>query len=332
MGLAMIRRRGIEEFSVSFLDVICCGFGAIILLLMVTKTLEPIVLEGSNLDLSEQIAAREQAVFEIKGQIEQLRQQIADENAQLQLSLSQQDDVQQQLSDILGRFKTMTEASENISSENMQLASARQSLTDEMEQLLGLDFRRSSELVGGISVDSEYIIFIIDTSGSMQSAAWGQVVQKVSETLSIYPQIKGIQVMNDMGDYMFPVYRQRWIDDTPALRNSIITTLQNWAPFSNSSPVEGIREAIATYYDPNKRISIYVFGDDYTGNSIEQVVGAVDQVNRADETGRRRVRIHAIGFPVYLDQPNARIYRFAALMRELAYRNDGTFVGLTEYQ
>ena len=328
----MIRRRGIEEFSVSFLDVICCGFGAIILLLMVTKTLEPIVLEDSNLDLSEQIAAREQAVFEIKGQIEQLRQQIADENAQLQLSLSQQDDVQQKLSDILGRFKTMTEASENISSENMQLASARQSLTDEMEQLLGLDFRRSSELVGGISVDSEYIIFIIDTSGSMQSAAWGQVVQKVSETLSIYPQIKGIQVMNDMGDYMFPVYRQRWIDDTPALRNSIITTLQNWAPFSNSSPVEGIREAIATYYDPNKRISIYVFGDDYTGNSIEQVVGAVDQVNRADETGRRRVRIHAIGFPVYLDQPNARIYRFAALMRELAYRNDGTFVGLTEYQ
>ena len=90
----MIRRRGIEEFSVSFLDVICCGFGAIILLLMVTKTLEPIVLEDSNLDLSEQIAAREQAVFEIKGQIEQLRQQITDENAQLQMSLSQQDDVQ----------------------------------------------------------------------------------------------------------------------------------------------------------------------------------------------------------------------------------------------
>lgn len=328
----MIKRRGIEEFSVSFLDVICCGFGAIILLLMVTKTLEPAVLEDSNLDLSEQIAAREQAVFEIKGKIEELREQIGDDSEQLQRSLSRQDDTQTQLSDILGRFDEMTQASKNISSENQQLASARQSLTDEMETLLGLDFRRSSDLVGGISVDSEYIIFIIDTSGSMQSAAWGQAVQKVSETLSIYPQIKGIQIMNDMGDYMFPVYRRRWIDDTPALRNSIISTLQNWAPFSNSSPVEGIREAIASYYDPNKRISIYVFGDDYTGDSIEQVVEAVDQVNRADASGRRRVRIHAIGFPVYLDQPNARIYRFAALMRELAYRNDGTFVGLTEYQ
>ena len=59
---------------------------------------------------------------------------------------------------------------------------------------------------------------------------------------------------------------------------------------------------------------------------------AVDRINLADESGRRRVRIHAVGFPVFLDRPNARTFRFAALMRELAYRNDGTFVGLTQYQ
>ena len=69
----------------------------------------------------------------------------------------------------------------------------------------------------------------------MQSAAWGQVVQKVSpETLSIYPQIKGIQVMNDMGDYMF-----RFIDSvglmTRQLRSNIITTLQNWAHFQTQA-------------------------------------------------------------------------------------------------
>jgi hypothetical protein len=44
------------------------------------------------------------------------------------------------------------------------------------------------------------------------------------------------------------------------------------------------------------------------------------------------VRINAVGFPVHLQRPNARIYRFAALMRELAHRNDGTFVGLSEFQ
>ena len=227
---------------------------------------------------------------------------------------------------------SLGEAEREIDDQTAELASAKQTLTDEMQRLLGLDFQRDSGLVGGIAVDSEYIIFVIDTSGSMQSAAWNQVVRKVDETLSIYPRVKGIQVMNDMGDYMFPQYRGTWLEDGAGVRNRIIQTLSGWAPFSNSSPVEGIREAIDTYYDPTKNISIYVFGDDYTGDSVEEVVDAVDQINIADEMGRRRVRIHAVGFPVYLDQPNARIYRFAALMRELAYRNDGTFVGLTEYQ
>ena len=328
----MIKRRGIEEFSISFLDVICCGFGAVILLLMLTRPLEPILIENSEVDLSERIKAREQALFEIRGEIREL---LASDNASATDRLAAIEaikELERQLEDTLGKAISLGEAEREIDEQTAELASAKQTLTDEMQRLLGLDFKRDSGLVGGIAVDSEYIIFVIDTSGSMQSAAWNQVVRKVDETLSIYPRVKGIQVMNDMGDYMFPQYRGTWLDDGAGVRNRIIQTLSGWAPFSNSSPVEGIREAIDTYYDPSKNISIYVFGDDYTGDSVEEVVDAVDQINIADEMGRRRVRIHAVGFPVYLDQPNARIYRFAALMRELAYRNDGTFVGLTEYR
>lgn len=328
----MRNRRPIQEFSVSFLDVICCGFGAIILLLMITKTVAPVLLEESNVNLQGQVAAREQALFEIRGKIDELRRQLRLAESDLDTNLTSLAQLRAELTRILGEYESLSEQQLEASTENQQLAAARQTLTDEMERLLGLDFKRTSGLVGGITVDSEYIIFVIDTSGSMQSAAWPHVVRKVQETLSIYPRVKGIQVMNDMGGYMFPRYAGNWIEDTPALRNSIVTTLSNWAPFSNSSPVEGISAAINTYYDPDKRISIYVFGDDYTGDSVEDVVEAVDRVNLADDSGRRRVRIHAVGFPVYLDRPNARVYRFAALMRELAYRNDGTFVGLTELQ
>jgi len=238
--------------------------------------------------------------------------------------------IEEKLSAIRAQYETLLEVSEVIENKNMELAEAKQSLTKEMERLLGANFRRRNDLVGGITVDSEYIIFVIDTSGSMQAVAWPTVIQKVSETLSIYPSVKGIQVLNDMGDYMFSSYKGTWMQDSPATRSSIISTLSAWSPFSNSSPVEGIREAIYTYYDPDKNISIYVFGDDYTGNSIEEVVDAVDQINVADESGNRRVRIHAVGFPVYIDQPNQRVYRFASLMRELAYRNNGTFVALSQ--
>ena len=52
---------------------------------------------------------------------------------------------------------------------NEQLAIARQQLSEEMKRLLGSQYQSKNNLIGGIPVDSEYIIFIIDTSGSMYS-------------------------------------------------------------------------------------------------------------------------------------------------------------------
>ena len=325
-------RRLLEEFSVSFLDVICCGFGAIILLLLITKTVAPVLLEKSAVRLDGQVASREQALHDIQGEIRELRRQVEQAAAQLDKDLLALAAMRQELTRVLGQFTATTEMNDEMRRQTLKLAAARQTLTDEMERLLGLDFRRQSDLVGGIAVDSEYIIFVIDTSGSMFNGAWPQVLRKVQETLDVYPSVKGIQVMNDMGEYMFSGYRGQWIPDTPARRQSIINTLRSWSPFSNSSPVEGIQAAIDTFYAPDKRIGIYVFGDDYSGDSIEEVVDAVDRINVADPSGRRRVRINAVGFPVHLQRPNARIYRFAALMRELAHRNEGTFVGLSEFQ
>jgi hypothetical protein len=58
----------------------------------------------------------------------------------------------------------------------------------------------------------------------------------------------------------------------------------------------------------------------------------VDIINREDATGERRVRIHAIGFPVRPDAPQYTNIRFATLMRILCQRNGGSFVGLDDPQ
>ena len=216
-----------------------------------------------------------------------------------------------------------------------ELTLALQVLSEEMERLLGRDFRSENNLVGGIPVDSEYIIFIVDTSGSMFNYAWPRLRREMVNILDIYPRVKGIQIMNDMGDYMFPGYRGKWIPDTPARRRVILQRLANWTPFSNSSPVEGIQRAISSYYDPDKKLSLYVFGDDFTGTSIRQVLDTVDKINRDRLEGDRLVRIHTVGFPVHFLVPGGRLQtasRFAALMRELSYRNHGTFIGLNSLE
>ena len=216
-----------------------------------------------------------------------------------------------------------------------QLAIARQKLSEEELRLLGRNAEKKNQLIGGIPVDSEYIIFIIDTSGSMFSYAWERMLLEMEATLNIYPEVKGIQVLNDMGNYLFSRYRGEWIPDTPARRSLILQNLRNWNVFSNSSPVEGITNAVRTFYDPGKKISIYVFGDEFTGPSIQEVVRTVDLLNAEAASGERRVRIHGVGFPVQFIRPpelQATGVRFATLMRELTLRNGGSFVGLNDFR
>ena len=326
----MKRRREGNELSLAFLDVICCGFGAIIMLLMITKISLPTILEISLEDIAAQIAKRQDEIEKILGETAILERTKIETEENIESELLRLRELQDELIELTSRYDTVRQITKEQEEKQVDLARAKQSLTDEMIRLLGTDPVRKNNLIGGITVDSEYVIFVIDTSGSMKTYAWPLVVQKVDEVLNIYPVVKGVQVMNDMGDYMFTRFRGKWIADTPMMRRAIVERLRTWAVQSNSSPVEGIEEAINTYYDPNKRISIYVFGDDYQGQSIEYVVDRIAIVNPKDADGNCRVRIHAVGFPVYFTQGSAdfNIYHFGSLMRLLTVRNCGTFVAL----
>jgi hypothetical protein len=113
-----------------------------------------------------------------------------------------------------------------------------------------------------------------------------------------------------------------------------LSKLSTWRPFSNSSPVEGITAAIRTFYSSDKKISLYVMGDEFTSGDAQFVIDTVDKINKRTKDGSRRVRIHAVGFPTMLENTWGRGNtgeRFATLMRVLCRENDGTFVGLNTY-
>lgn len=324
------RSRAPAEFSLSFLDVICCGFGAVILLLMITKTVEPQIIEASTINLEGRLAALQETLFKLRGESRILNRDLNARQEQLSEHRENIAILSGMLASARSRYDALQLEANSNSIVTEQLAQAKQAMTDEMQRLLGQQHQAKNQLIGGIPVDSEYIIFIIDTSGSMRSD-WNRVLREVQATLEIYPNVKGIQVMNDMGNYLFPSYRGKWIPDTPGRRRAILENLSGWHMFSNSSPVEGITTAIRTFYAADKKISLYVFGDEFTGNSISRVIDTVDNINRADADGNRRVRIHSVGFPIVFQVPTQSQVtgiRFATLMRELTHRNGGTFVAL----
>ena len=323
-----------ESFNISFLDIMSCGFGAIILLLMITKSSPPTALEESPVSDEGLVQQLQEQVFEIRGETTIL-------NRQLNAKHEQRSEYDERIAILRGERDQLSEQARQMQLETSanttemgRLQIARQTLTEEMRRLQAQqDELKLTEAVGGVPVDSEYIIFIIDTSGSMFYESWGRMMDVIVEILDIYPEVKGIQIMNDMGDYMFRSYQGDWIPDTAARRTAIIQRLRTWNPFSNSSPVEGITTAIRTYGNSGLKISIYVLGDAFTGDSISNIVRAVDSLNPEDDEGNRLVRIHGIGFPVHFVDQRYGLrdgMRFATLMRELARRNGGTFVGLKE--
>lgn len=329
-----MKRRAAEEFNISFLDVICCGFGAIILLLMITKTVAPQLIEVSAISLQSRIEDMQKQIFELRGETQILNRDLNARQEQLSHFNERIAILQGELDTLNAKYEASSIAHSANTETITELAIARQKLTEEMKRLLNQQTSKNN-LIGGIPVDSEYIIFIIDTSGSMFNYAWPRMLKEFNAVLKIHPSVKGVQVLNDMGNYMFSRYRGKWIPDTPGRRKIIIDRLRTWNVFSNSSPAEGITRAIRSFYEPGKKISVYVFGDEFSGESITSVVDAIDKINREDSAGKRMVRIHAVGFPVqFFNQPHLQItgIRFATLMRELTFRNGGSFVGLNDFR
>jgi hypothetical protein len=325
-----LRRREAEVFSLSFLDCICCGFGAIILLLVLTEVDQPVVIERARESMNGQLLRLQQELHAIRGETDQLNRELQGRIATLTAERTRLARLQGDLTNVRGEFTASRSDAAVANIVETELVSAYQELTAEMERLSRQPRPRSAPLaaVGGIPVDSEYVVFVIDTSNSMVSMHWEAALDIMRETLDIYPQVRGLQVMNDQGRYMFENSRGRWLTDSAQTRDRIRDTLRNWHPYSESNPVPGIEQALRAHRAPDQKMSIYVIGDEFSGESIQAAIDSIGRLNARDAK-RPRARIHAIGFPEGPGMPPFTNIRFSALMRAVASRNDGTFVGLT---
>lgn len=313
-------RSPIEVFSLSFLDVISCAFGAVVMLILLAKN-------GENGDFSQQAD-----VADITATI--LALSAAESSAGgLEARLAAQLEALQQASQKGASNSTQAQALETM------VARAKRDLVELTNQASGLedvlaqrkraaisvgDAKERDEEVGGIPVDSDYVVFIIDTSGSMKSM-WNKVVTSIEEVLNNHPEVKGFQVMSDNGDYLFPATAGKWRSDNASQRGIALRAMRRWGGNSNSSPVEGIETALRTYGRRTNSLALYVFGDDYSGGSYDVTLANINKLNR-NQQGKVIARIHAIGFRQPRKTLSNDSVKFATLMTQVARENRGTFI------
>ena len=325
----MRRRRSVEVFSLSFLDCICCGFGAIILLLVLTEIGRPVELEKSRKNLDGQVRALTEKLYAIQGETDELTRELEGSRMTLEQERQKLARLAGELSAIQGQYTSSTQDASVSNHVEGELVTAYQKVSAEMQRLLQQRAKRpAAEAIGGIPVDSEYVIFVVDTSDSMTDNHWDANLAIIDEILGFYPHVLGMQIMNDQGTYMFEGTKGQWLTDSPEERAEIRKRARHWAAFSQSNPVPGMEEAIRTYWAADKRISVFVLGDEFTGKSIQAALDSITALNKPGADGRRPVRIHAIGFPEGEGMSPYTNIRFSNLMRLVCSQNNGTFVGL----
>src|SRR5688572_31372747 len=124
-------RRDTETFSMSFLDCICCGFGAIILLLVLNEFGEPIQLEQSKQELEGQIVKMKAEVFDIRGMAVVLERELRERVEQLSEEQRRLARLRGDLSTVEGRHRASTEEEEALEKLSSTLTETRRAMIDE---------------------------------------------------------------------------------------------------------------------------------------------------------------------------------------------------------
>jgi hypothetical protein len=297
----MIKRRQIEVFSLSFLDCLCCGFGAILLLFILS-------IGSGKAGVESEID--DPTLLAMRTQLAQLEADVANKATLLEASINSKQTEQER--------------------QRVQKAAA------EATRLLQ-SFKHEDLPPIGLPADATHVAFIIDTSGSMRNQLTNQlhfgVIEQITELLDSLPEVTSIQFIDTSGNYMLRDRRGFWLPDTPGLRQHALRAVLNYPSLSVSDPEPGVRKAfqdLQQILDPNDSMSLYVIGDDFRG-STQSFLLKLDRLNPRDPTtGKRPVSISAIGFPTLINpfqigapQGNA---RFANIMREIAEAHDGVLI------
>jgi len=325
----MMKRRQMEVFSLSFLDCLCCGFGAILLLFILS-------IGSGKAGVESEVD--DPTLLGMRAQLAQLEADVANKAALLEASINskQTEQERQRIQSIIQALEsTLADLQQEFASKQANLSTSQQAAAEATRLIQS--FKHEDLPPIGLPADATHLAFIIDTSGSMRNQHTNQlhfgVIEQITELLDSLPEVTSIQFIDTSGNYMLRDRRGSWLPDTPRLRQQALRAVLNYPILSVSDPEPGVRKAfrdLQQILDPRDNLSLYVIGDDFRG-STQSFLLKLDRLNPRDSTtGKRPASISAIGFPTLtnpfqIGAPQGNV-RFANIMREIAEAHDGVLI------
>lgn len=338
--MSRIRRRETSVFSLAFLDCICCGFGAIILIFVLSIDSKEKEKMQTLLDLRQALASQIADLQNLRASKENLDRSNARVATLVTDARLRNDEVHALLDDLENKLANEKKGKEallvDVDDLKKEIA-ARQKKVD-----LELKLPETKPAPVGLPVGGNFIAFVIDTSGSMRDinhgGLWPIAIRTIEQVLDVYPQVSGVQLLDADGRFVLGRNGsgvQGWLPDDGETRDRMKRTLRRYNQDTVSNPVPGIYNAIRFLHEKDNaemKMTIFVFGDEFN-DVADPVIRRLEDLNPADENGNRKIVINAIGFPTTIRQQfsmgNTGM-KYANLMRTITYMHGGAFIALQD--
>ena len=169
----MLTRRSANGFNLAFLDVMACGLGAIILILMLVKFNAATETPNDELDrLQQELTALQESATDITVAINSVEKDVAIEVDNYQQS---QQRLQQRVSQQKNTQQSLAAQQAVLANVEKALAAAAPRQADDNVQLQGAG---EENYLLGLKVEGQYIGFLIDTSASMTDETLRDIIRR----------------------------------------------------------------------------------------------------------------------------------------------------------
>lgn len=295
-----------------------CGFGAIVLILLISQfQTNEVIIEDNNIP-----------------SIESLENDIKKSNVINYDLISTKEKLEKKLTNISNDLINKKQKLTNISSIATSKIEKNSELSELIKPIEEKNIKLPAKEAGGLNVDAEYVVFIIDNSGSMvEWGPWSSVIKEISNIIDAFPDLKGFQILNDQGAKMVSG-SSKWIIDSAANRKLIKTSIKKFTGISRSNPIPGLKIALNRYANGIDKVGIFIVGDDITLQTGERTETIYKDIQKLNRIGNKiKARINGL---VFLTSRNSTMqYRAASInqnlmflnfINELSYTNMGSVV------
>jgi len=185
-------RRQFNVFNLSFLDVISCGFGAVILFFMIINTQSKTRSDQANVELQAESQLLEERIFDEQKKLVVLKNTIDQMDAENVIIQGSVNDLAKKIEDLLREIEFLENNSvasvadiNQLQSDVKQLEEANKRMMSQMERassnpgdaLRSFDGDGDRQYLTELKLGGDHVLFLVDSSTSMLGRTYVNVIR-----------------------------------------------------------------------------------------------------------------------------------------------------------